>query len=196
MGFANTNRSFVSTKVAEKEYGLARKFAMWGIVANFIAVGVLSALLIGFHRKMTYFFTDVESLIPDLSFYILCYRIMSPLDGCLGNFATLCKITDQLNMQMLNATINFIFISNGLCILGFWVWDIGAFSIWLGFWTAELVSFVLFWVVLFHYTDWSQIKDLEAEDNLGALSQESAKMIDVVECGIDQELPKVPEASE
>jgi Na+-driven multidrug efflux pump len=78
MGFADTNRSFVSTKVAEKEYGLARKFAMWGIAVNFLAIGVLSALLIVFHRQMTYFFTDVESLIPDLSFYILCYGIISP----------------------------------------------------------------------------------------------------------------------
>jgi Na+-driven multidrug efflux pump len=78
MGFANTNRSFISTKVAEKEYALARKFAMWGIAVNFMAVAVISVLMLVFHRKMTYFFTDVESLIPDLSFYILCYGLISP----------------------------------------------------------------------------------------------------------------------
>jgi Na+-driven multidrug efflux pump len=77
MGFADTNRSFVSREV-EKEYGLARKFAMWGIAVNFLPFGVLSALLIVIHRQMTYFFTDDESLITDLSFYILCYWIMSP----------------------------------------------------------------------------------------------------------------------
>jgi Na+-driven multidrug efflux pump len=58
MGFADTNRSFVGTNVVEKEYGLARKFAMWGIAVNFLAVGVLSALLIVYHRQMTYFFGD------------------------------------------------------------------------------------------------------------------------------------------
>ena len=119
MGFANTNRSFVSTKVAEKEYALARKFAMWGITVNFIAIAVISGLMIVFHRKMTWFFTDVESLIPDLSFYILCYAIISPWDSCFPNFASLVKITGRLNMQILNSSVNFIFISNGLCILGF-----------------------------------------------------------------------------
>jgi Na+-driven multidrug efflux pump len=77
MGFADTNRTFVSRKF-EKEYGLARKFAMWGIAVNFLAYGVLSALLIVFYRQIKYFFKDVESLIPYLSFYILCYGIISP----------------------------------------------------------------------------------------------------------------------
>jgi hypothetical protein len=85
--------------------------------------------------------------MQDLSLCIFCYGIMSPKDGYLGNYTTLCKITGMLNMQILNATITFIFIGDGLCILGFWVWDLGAFSIWLGFWTAEFVSFVCFWVV-------------------------------------------------
>ena len=42
MGFANSTRSFVTMKLAEKEYKLAKKFAKWGIIVNFLAMTVIS----------------------------------------------------------------------------------------------------------------------------------------------------------
>jgi Na+-driven multidrug efflux pump len=42
MGFANSTRSFVTMKLAEREYKLAKKFARWGIIVNFLSMSVIS----------------------------------------------------------------------------------------------------------------------------------------------------------
>jgi hypothetical protein len=81
----------------------------------------------------------------------------------------------------LNSSVSFIFVSNILCVLGFWVWSLGAISIWLGFWTGIVGSFVWYWYVLFHQMDWTEIPDPNAEERPYALSAAFERIMEVAE---------------
>ena len=116
-----------------------------------------------------------------MSFYILCYGMVSNWDSCFASFASLVKIVGKLNVQILNSTVSFIFVSNTLCVLGFWVWGLGAISIWLGFWTAIVTSFLWYWYVLFHQMDWTEVKDPHPEERPYALSPAFEKIMEVAE---------------
>jgi hypothetical protein len=78
--------------------------------------------------------------------------------------SSLIKICDLLWIQMIVSTVNYIITNNCLVILGLWVWGWGPVSVWIGFGTAVLFTFIGYMVMLFWWLDWTQIKDLESEE--------------------------------
>lgn len=96
--------------------------------------------------------------------YIICLSCISPIDGIFMTLSSLIKICDLLWIQMIVSTVNYIIINNGLVILGLWVWGWGPISVWIGFGTAILMTFIGYMIMLFWWLDWTQIKDLESEE--------------------------------
>ena len=117
-----------------------------------------------FNDQVAHFFTDVPSLLPVMRLYIICLSCISPIDGIFLTLSSLIKICDLLWIQMIVSTVNYIIINNGLVILGLWVWGWGPISVWIGFGTAILITFIGYMVMLFWWLDWTQIKELESEE--------------------------------
>jgi len=155
-GLAISTRTSCGMALGEKNYMLARKYALMGYVLAFFYSVVGGILIIGLNAQMAAMFTEVAEVLPPLKWQIVLMGICTFFAGSGATGATMFRTINKSGYYSYLMIANQVFLSTTISALGLFLWDLGAAGIGYAFIASWLSTFI-FTVYYMLKVDWNSI---------------------------------------
>lgn len=158
LGFATALTTLVGNYMGESKPKSAMRYAKMGVLINFVLAVVISLLCILFHRYIALIYIDDRSilkissnLIRLVGLFIICDALQLQLSGIMRG------IGKQFVGMMISVGL-FIFLQTGLCLLFFFVFNLGVYGLWYCQMIVVFIACIIYFLVL-KYSDWKKLAE-------------------------------------
>merc|ERR1712226_169877 len=168
-GLAISTRTACGLSLGEKNYMLARKYALMGYLLAFFYSCVGGTLIICLNKQIAEAFTEVPEVITPLRFQIVLMGICTFLAGSGATGATMFRTINKTNIYTMMMLVNQVLLSTTISALGLFLWKWGAAGPGFGF-IASWISTATFTVWYMLKVDWNSLasteKDVKSKNSL------------------------------
>merc|ERR1712226_951581 len=156
-GLAISTRTSCGMALGEKNYMLARKYALIGyVLASFYSL-VGGILIICLNKQIAEMFTEVEAVLVPLRYQIILMGICTFLAGTGATGATMFRTINKTNIYTMMMLLNQVLISTTISSLGLFVFGWAAAGVGYAFIVSWLSTYAIT-VLYMRKFDWAALE--------------------------------------